>query len=68
MNNLFSTYRAKGKIDHKHLLTLKDYSQSDIFEILKLALALKPLRLKGKKNDLLRGKTLAMIFSKASTR
>ncbi|MCH5154249.1 MAG: ornithine carbamoyltransferase [Clostridiales bacterium] len=63
-----SSYKPKGKIDHKHLLNLLDYSQSDIYEILHLAESLKTAFRKGKKHELLKGKTLAMIFSKSSTR
>ena len=61
-------YKPNGKILQKHLLTLKDYSRSDIYEILSLALHLKRLYHKGKKHQYLKGKTLAMIFSKSSTR
>ena len=61
-------YKPKGKILQKHLLTLADYSRSDIYEILHLALKLKKERRAGKKHPLLKGKTLAMIFTKSSTR
>lgn len=63
-----SSYKAKGRIEHKHLLNLLDYSASDIYEILRLAESLKTAFRKGKKHELLKGKTLAMIFSKSSTR
>ncbi|MBD5131448.1 MAG: ornithine carbamoyltransferase [Clostridiales bacterium] len=63
-----SSYKAKGKIEHKHLLNLLDYSTSDIYEILHLADKLKNAFKRGKKHELLKGKTLAMIFSKSSTR
>lgn len=63
-----SSYKAKGRIEHKHLLNLLDYSASDIYEILRLAESLKTSFRKGKKHELLKGKTLAMIFSKSSTR
>lgn len=63
-----SSYKAKGRIDHKHLLNLRDYSSADIYEILHLAQSLKTAFKKGKKHELLKGKTLAMIFSKSSTR
>ena len=61
-------YKPKGKILQKHLLTLKDYSRSDIYEILSLALHLKKLFHTQKKHQYLKGKTLAMIFAKNSTR
>lgn len=61
-------YKPKGTIPHKHLLTLRDYSQSDIYEILSLGIGLKRLYRQGKKHQFLKGKTLAMIFAKSSTR
>lgn len=63
-----SSYKPKGRIEHKHLLNLLDYSAADIYEILHLAGSLKTAFKKGKKHELLKGKTLAMIFSKSSTR
>ena len=63
-----SSYKPKGRIEHKHLLNLLDYSSSDIYEILHLAASLKSSFRRGKKHELLKGKTLAMIFSKSSTR
>lgn len=63
-----SSYKPKGKIVHKHLLNLRDYSTTDIYEILHLAQSLKTAFNKGKKHELLKGKTLAMIFAKSSTR
>jgi ornithine carbamoyltransferase len=52
----------------KHLLKLLDLSKDDIFEILNLADQMKYNLRHGIRHDYLRGKTLAMIFSKASTR
>ncbi|MCH5165915.1 MAG: ornithine carbamoyltransferase [Clostridiales bacterium] len=63
-----SSYKPKGRIEHRHLLNLLDYSSADIYEILHLAGNLKSAFLRGKKHELLKGKTLAMIFSKSSTR
>lgn len=63
-----SSYKPKGRIEHKHLLNLLDYSRSDIYEILHLAESLKTAARKGKKHELLKGKTLAMIFDKPSAR
>ncbi len=61
-------FKPKGRILQKHLLSLKDYSKNDIFEVLSLALHLKKLYHTGKKHAFLKGKTLAMIFAKSSTR
>ena len=63
-----SSYKPKGRIEHKHLLNLLDYSTADSYEILHLANSLKAASKRGKKHELLKGKTLAMIFTKSSTR
>jgi ornithine carbamoyltransferase len=63
-----TNYVPKGKIQNKHLLTLKDYSREEIYEILLLAARVKNEYKSGVKNDALKGKTLAMIFMKSSTR
>lgn len=52
----------------KHLLKLLDWSGEEILEVLNLADQMKYNQNHGLKQDYLRGKTLAMIFSKASTR
>ena len=53
---------------HKHLLKMRDLSQADITDILDLADKLKRERRQGVAHPLLAGKTLGMIFTKASTR
>lgn len=63
-----SQYKAKGKINNKHLLTLKDYSLNEIYEILSMALKLKNMNKQGKVQKHLKGKTVALIFAKSSTR
>lgn len=63
-----SSYKPKGRVEHKHLLNLLDWSTDDIYEVLHLAETLKHAFKRGKKHELLKGKTLAMIFSKSSTR
>lgn len=63
-----SSYKPKGKLNNKHLLTLMDYSVNEIYEILAMALKLKEKQRAGKKHEYLKGKTLAMIFAKSSTR
>src|SRR5690554_2553762 len=52
----------------KHLLKLMDLSKDEIMEILDLATKLKKEKKAGIDHPLLKGKTLGMIFSKASTR
>ena len=53
---------------NKHLLKLLDLSREEIFEILDLADQLKYDQKHGIDHQLLKGKTLAMIFEKNSTR
>lgn len=52
----------------KDLLTLKDWSSSEIFQVLDLSQKLKKENKEGRSHPLLKGKTLGMIFQKASTR
>ncbi len=61
-------YQANSKFTQKHLLSLADYSQDEILQVLSLALKLKAETKSGKKHHLLSGKILAMIFAKSSTR
>ena len=55
-------------MQNKHLLKLMDLSREEIHEILDLADQLKYDQKHGIPHDVLKGKTLAMIFSKNSTR
>jgi len=59
-------YAARSPLKQRHLLSLKDYSRADIEEIYDLARKVKADR--GAYRDALKGKTLAMIFQKPSTR
>ncbi len=52
----------------KDLLSLNDYSEKEILDILDLAHKLKKETKEGKEHHILKGKTLGMIFSKSSTR
>ena len=55
-------------MNNKHLLKLLDLSREEIHEILDTADQLKYESKHGIPHELLKGKTLAMIFSKNSTR
>ena len=61
-------YQAKHTFSQRHLLTLQDWSEDDIYQCLSLALKLKAMQKSGHKQTCLDGKTLAMIFAKSSTR
>ncbi|HJH29586.1 MAG TPA: ornithine carbamoyltransferase [Methanosarcinaceae archaeon] len=52
----------------KHLISIADFSNEEIIELLDMAEDLKEKRLRGKVTDLLKNKSLAMIFEKSSTR
>ncbi|GIN21201.1 MAG TPA: ornithine carbamoyltransferase [Bacillus bacterium] len=52
----------------KHLLTLADIAKEDIMQIILDAIKLKDMQKKGITHHYLKGKTLAMIFEKLSTR
>ncbi len=52
----------------KHLLKLMDFSKEDINEVLDLAADLKYKKKNGIPHELLKGKSLGMIFQKSSTR
>lgn len=52
----------------KHLLSMTDLTQEEIIELLDMATDLKEKRLRGKVTDLLKNKSIGMIFEKSSTR
>ena len=52
----------------RHFLTLKDFTKSEILEIIELGLSIKKNLKQGIYNKELENKTLAMIFEKSSTR
>lgn len=61
-------FKPKAKFNQKNLLSMYNYSKDEILEILSLALKLKDMQKKGQPHRYLEGKTLAMIFTKNSTR
>lgn len=61
-------YASLSTFGHKDLVTLQNYHADEIYSILSLALELKDKQKRGVPHPLLEGKTLGMIFSKASTR
>jgi ornithine carbamoyltransferase len=52
----------------RHFLSLHDYTKEELDRLLGLAIELKQKQKQGIKHRLLKGKTLAMIFDKSSTR
>ncbi len=61
-------YKPENKFTQKHLLSLQDYSEDDMLQILSLALKLKFEQKQGNNKKYLDGKILGMIFAKSSTR
>lgn len=57
-----------NELKGRDFLSLKDYSTEEIKLLLDLAVKLKSEHKQGIRHDILKGKTLAMIFNKASTR
>ncbi len=52
----------------KHLTTIQDFTKEEIWQTFELAKELKEKQKRGEPHELLRGKSLAMIFQKPSTR
>ncbi len=52
----------------RHFLALRDYTKDELDGLIKLAMELKAKQKQGVEHHLLKGKTLAMIFDKSSTR
>ena len=61
-------YKPEKPFAQRHLLTLQDWSADEILQTLSLALQLKAKQKAGEPHPLLAGKSLAMIFTKSSTR
>lgn len=58
----------KINLKGRNFLTLKDFTPEEILYFLDLADKLKAYKKKGKKHDIHRGKNIALIFEKTSTR
>lgn len=61
-------YIVEKPFSQNHLLGLQDYSADEIYQVLALSLKLKDELKNNIAHPILKGKTLAMIFSKSSTR
>lgn len=62
------TISLNDKLKGKHFLKLADFTKEDIKYFIDLAIQLKKEQKAGVVHDFLKGKTLAMIFEKSSTR
>lgn len=63
-----ATTIAAPKLHVDDLLTLIDLTQDEVIDIIKTAVELKKLHKAGQHLDVLKGKTMGMIFEKSSTR
>jgi ornithine carbamoyltransferase len=61
-------YPMSNKLKNRSFLTLRDFSRSEIKYLLKLAAELKAAKAAGSEKKKLKGKTIALIFEKSSTR
>lgn len=61
-------YKPQKPFSQKHLITLQDYSQDEIYQVLSTAFDLKKKLKANIPHPYLKGKTLGMIFTKSSTR
>ena len=52
----------------RHFLTLMDLSPAELTRLIDRAIELKAMQKNGQRHDIMRGKTLGMIFEKSSTR
>ena len=52
----------------RHFLTLLDLSPAELNRLIARAIELKAMQKRGERHDIMRGKTLGMIFEKSSTR
>lgn len=64
----FATYRAQAPFAQRHMLTLLDYTRDELCQVLSLALAIKAKSKTGQDPQCLKGQTIALIFTKSSTR
>lgn len=60
--------KLKEKFEGKNFLQISDYTQEDLTNLLNYASELKQMQEDNVPHELLKGKTLAMIFEKSSTR
>ena len=63
-----NNYIAEKPFSQKHLLSLQDYSADEIYQVIALGMQLKDEQKNNVPHHILKGKTLAMIFTKSSTR
>ncbi len=61
-------YVPQAPFRQRHLLTLQGWSEDDILQCLSMGLQLKDAQRAGTPHPILQGKSLAMIFTKSSTR
>ena len=68
MHTVKKAEEAAMNLKGRHFLTLKDYTEEEILYLLDLSAELKDKKKKGILVDTLKGKNVALIFEKTSTR
>ena len=68
MINPVVVQNMRSKLKGKHFLKLADFTRDELMDLIQYAIELKNMQKKGETHHLLKGKTLAMIFEKSSTR
>lgn len=68
MSSLLAKEKVQSSLKGKDFLKIKDYTKEDITNLIDFAIKLKDMQKAGIPHRYLEGKTLAMIFEKASTR
>ncbi|MGM8364476.1 ornithine carbamoyltransferase [Virgibacillus sp. W0181] len=68
MINPVVVQNMKSKLEGKHFLKLADFTKAELMDLIRYTIQLKNMQKVGESHQLLKGKTLAMIFEKSSTR
>ncbi|MGM8212394.1 ornithine carbamoyltransferase [Virgibacillus sp. W0430] len=68
MINPVVVQHMRSKLEGKHFLKLADFTKAELMDLIRYTIQLKNMQKMGEPHPLLKGKTLAMIFEKSSTR
>src|SRR5690625_5080653 len=68
MSHPMVVYNMKNKLKGKDFLQIRDFTKEDLMDLIHLAIKLKNKQKLGEAHRYLKGKKLAMIFEKSSTR
>lgn len=60
--------KMRSNLKGKHFLKLADFTKSELMDLIRYTVQIKNMQKSGESHPILKGKTLAMIFEKSSTR